>query len=313
MNSFLPGRFIDPFTDFGFKRLFGTEPHKDLLIDFLNQLLGKEKQINDLVYTKTEQSGESSESRKAIFDLLCTGSNGEQFIIEMQRVRQEYFKDRCLYYTSSLIREQAPQGGAKWDYQLQPVYMIGLMDFIFDDTHISQYFHKVRLMKTDTLEVFYDKLEFIFIEIPKFTKQEEDLISELDNWLFLLKNMSKLDKIPLILRKPIFSKLFNIAEVSNLTREEKMAYESSLKEKWDYNNSLDYVLKEGLERGIREGINKGIIKGKIEGKIQGKIEGKIEGKLEGKLEVAVSMKKRGMDVSLIRDLTGLSENEIEKL
>ena len=284
-----------------FKRLFGSEPNKELLIDFLNQLMGEERQIVDLIYNKTEHLGSLAENRKAIFDLLCTGSNGEHFIIEMQRVHQEFFKDRCLYYTSSLITEQAPKGSPRWDYRLKPVYLIGLMDFQFDDTHIDQYLHRVQLMKTDTLEVFYDKLGFIFIEIPKFLKREEDLSSELDNWLFLLKNMSRLDKIPVILRKPVFSKLFNIAEVSNLTKEEKMAYETSLKEKWDYYNSMDYVLKEGLEKGIKQGIEKGIKQG-IE-----------QGKTEGKMEVASTMKKSGMDFKLISQLTGLSIEEVKSL
>jgi predicted transposase/invertase (TIGR01784 family) len=285
MDNVHSGRFIDPFTDFGFKRLFGSEPNKDLLIDFLNQIMGEERQIVDLVYNKTEYLGHFPENRKSIFDLLCTGSNGEQFIIEMQRVKQEYFKDRCLYYTSSLISEQAPKGSPKWDYHLKPIYLIGLMDFQFDDTHKEQYLHRVQLMKVDTKEIFYDKLGFIFIEIPKFLKSDEELSSELDSWLFLLKNMSRLDKIPLILRKPIFSKLFNIAEVSNLTGLEKMAYDASLKEKWDNYSTISYAVKEGKKEGIKE----------------------------GKKEIALEMKKRGMETKLIQELTGLSEEEIKNL
>lgn len=79
-----------------FKRLFGSEPNEDLLIHFLNRLIGEERQLVDLTYNKTEYSGHFLDSRKSVFDLLCTGPNGEQFIIEMQRVKQEYFKDRCL-------------------------------------------------------------------------------------------------------------------------------------------------------------------------------------------------------------------------
>ncbi|MBE9460700.1 PD-(D/E)XK nuclease family transposase [Dyadobacter sp. UP-52] len=283
------GRFIDPFTDFGFKRLFGSEPNKDLLIDFLNQIMGEEKQIVDLTYNQTEHFGHSDENRKVIFDLLCTGSNGEQFIIEMQRIRQEYFKDRSLYYTSSLITQQAPKGGPKWNYHLKPVYLIGLMDFSFDETHSEQYLHRVQLMKSDTFEIFYDKLGFVFIEIPKFLKKGNELHSELDNWLFLLKNMSRLDKIPVFLRKPVFSKLFNIAEVSNLTGKEKMAYDESLKIKWDNYNGMDYAVKQERAAALREG------------------------KEESQKQIALAMKKKGMEISLIQELTGLSKNEIEKL
>lgn len=243
--------------------------------------MGEENQIVNLTYNQTENFGDSDENRKVIFDLLCTGSNGEQFIIEMQRVRQEYFKDRSLYYTSSLITQQAPKGGPKWNYNLKSIYLIGLMDFSFDETHFDQYLHRVQLMNSETFEIFYDKLGFVFIEIPKFLKSENELTSELDNWLFLLKNMSRLDKIPIFLRKPVFSKLFNIAEVSNLTGKEKMAYDESLKIKWDNYSGMDYAVKKG--------------------------------KKETQQEIALAMKKKGMEISVIQELTGLSENEIEKL
>lgn len=309
-----PARFIDPFTDWGFKRIFGSEPHKDLLIDFLNQLFLGERQIVDLVYTRTERPGHLPEHRKAVFDLLCTGSNNEQFIIEVQRVKQEYFKDRCIYYTASLIRDQVPIGIQRWDYQLKPVYLIGLMDFEFGDTQSNDCLHRVHLALSGTMNIFYDKLGFVFIEMPKFSKTETELVSELDNWLFLLKNLSKLDKIPTFLRKPVFSKLFNIAEVSNLNQEEKMAYDTSLKEKWDYYNSLDYVQKEGFDRGMEKGIKQGIEKG-IEQGIQQGVEKGIEkgihlGKLQEKRSIAMAMKEKGMELQLIADILGLSADEL---
>jgi predicted transposase/invertase (TIGR01784 family) len=204
MEAPIPHRFIDPLTDWGFKRIFGSEPNKDLLIDFLNQLFLGERQIVDLVYNKNEHAGPLAGHRKAIFDLLCTGSTGEQFIIEVQRVKQEYFKDRCLFYASTLIRDQAPSGTPGWDYQLKPVYLIGLMDFTFDEKNAESCVHRIHLMKTDSCEIFYDKLGFTFIELPKFIKTETELVSELDYWLFLLTNLSKLDKIPLFFEKACF-------------------------------------------------------------------------------------------------------------
>lgn len=292
-----------------FKRIFGSEPQKDLLIDFLNQLFLGEKEIVDLVYNKNEYVGPLSDHRKAVFDLSCTGSNGEQFIIEVQRVKQEFFKDRCLYYTSSLIKDQIPAGIPRWDYELKPVYLICLMDFTFDDIHSDQCLHRVKLININTGDLFYDKLGFEFIEMPKFNKGEAELDSELDNWLFLLKNLGKLNKIPLFLRKPVFSKLFNIAEVSNLNREEKMAYDASLKYKWDLENSLDYALKEGFERGFRQGMEKGI----EEGLEKGIEEGVGKGRHEEKLNNALAMKKRGLENNLIAEILGLSLDQVEKL
>ena len=213
------GKFIDPLTDFGFKYLFGREPCKDLLIDFLNELFRGRKIISDLTYNKNEYSGTGSKSRKMIFDLTCTGNDGEQFIIEVQRIHQRYFKDRAIYYSSRLIHDQAPQG-SPWNYSLKEVYFIGLMDSVLEDSDREDYIHFVRLAYEKSNKEFYKKLGFIFIEIPKFTKSEFELKSGIDRWLFLLKNLSQIQKIPAILNTRIFSKLFQIAAVSNLKKEE---------------------------------------------------------------------------------------------
>ncbi|KAA0992850.1 Rpn family recombination-promoting nuclease/putative transposase [Dyadobacter aurulentus] len=296
MHIFKPGRFIDPFTDFGFKRIFGSEPNKDLLIDFLNQLFEGEKCIVDLVYDRTERSGPLSADRKVIFDLLCTGVDGEQFIIEMQRIRQEFFKDRCLYYVSSLIRDQVPLTTQKWDYRLKPVYLIGIMDFCFDSATKLDFISRVTL-KDENGQAFYDKLGFIYVQIPNFTKREEELKSELDNWLFLLKHMNNIDKLPLFLRRPIFKKLFDIAEVSNLNKQEKMAYDASLKQARDWYAVTEYARKEGLKAGIEQGKELGIE----------------EGIHSGKLETARKMKQKGLSDELIMDVTGLSAEQIGAL
>ena len=188
MKKITVGRFIDPLTDFGFKRLFGSEPSKDLLIDFLNHALRGRKQVADLSYNKNEEAGYIKESRKCIFDLRCTGPTGEQFIIEVQKVEQQYFVDRAIYYTSALIHEQGPKGGPDWDYKLPEVYMIGIMDFAFDTARTDKYIHDVALMDRDDSSLFYNKLGYTFIEIPKFNKPIDQLETELDKWLFTQKS-----------------------------------------------------------------------------------------------------------------------------
>src|SRR6185312_6839251 len=203
------GTFIDPLTDFGFKFLLGSEPTKELLIDFLNELFKGRKVITDLAYNKNEHSGPIPESRKMIFDLTCTGQDGELFIIEVQRIRQQYFKDRAVYYCSRLINDQAPKGKG-WDYSLKEVYFIGVMDSILEDSDTEECIHHVHLVYEKSRKEFYKKLGFIFIEIPKFTKAEKELKTGVDKWLFVLKNMSRLKKIPLILNTRVFSKLFDI-------------------------------------------------------------------------------------------------------
>jgi len=273
-NPHLPkpkiGTFIDPLTDFGFKFLFGSEPSKELLIDFLNELFKGKKVITDLTYNKNEHSGPIAESRKMIFDLTCTAQDGEQFIIEMQRIRQQHFKDRSVYCCSRLIHDQAPKG-KDWDYSLKEVYFIGIMDFVLEDSDPAECLHYVHLSYEKTGKEFYKKLGLIFIEIPKFTKTEKELKTGVDKWLFVLKNMSRLKKIPVILNTKIFLKLFNIAAVSNLTKEDYMKYEKDLMASWD-----EYAIKKTIEHDHRMAIEKGREEGREEGKAEGREEGKAE-------------------------------------
>jgi predicted transposase/invertase (TIGR01784 family) len=242
------GRFIDPLTDFGFKRLFGSEPNKEILIDFLNQLFQGQKVIRDLTYNPTEFFGDRYDSKRAVFDLLCTGDNGEQFIVEMQRGKQAFFKERAVFYTSRLISEQMPKGKKGWSYTLQEVYFIALLEFILEDHDDEQYLHEICLMNKNTGKIFYPKLEYKFIVLPKFTKSEEALTTDLDRWLFLLKNLVSMQKMPVYLRKSIFEKVFKIAEVNKLNKEERMSYDSSLKAKWDYENVISYAISEAQEK-----------------------------------------------------------------
>ena len=155
--SNLNGRYINPLTDFGFKKLFGTEPNKDLLIDFLNQILPERHQIKDLNYSRNEQLGQAELDRKAIFDLYCIGQSGERFIVEVQKAKQNYFKDRSIYYSSFPIQEQAKKGD--WDFKQDPVYTVGILDFIFDDhKNEGELLHLIEL-KNQRCEIFYDKLK----------------------------------------------------------------------------------------------------------------------------------------------------------
>lgn len=281
------GTYIDPLTDFAFKKLFGSEPNKDLLIDFLNGVFRGRKHIVDLVYNKNEHPGETVNEGGAIFDLTCTGNDGEQFIIEVQRGKHGNFKQRAIFYTSRLINEQAPKGKrSEWAYNVKEVYLIALLeDFSLDAGNEQEFLHDICLSNRETGKVFYEGLGYIFIELIKFVKTEAELDTDLDKWLYVLKNMSSMDKIPVYLRKPIFEKLFNIAEYSNLTKEEKTMYDTSLKRKWDNKAVLDYAVNEAAK----------------------------EAKQEEKMEIAREMKKDGIPVEQIAKFTKLSIAEIEKL
>jgi predicted transposase/invertase (TIGR01784 family) len=163
-----------------FKKLFGTEFNKELLIDFLNQVLGERERIQDLTYLNTENLGNTTTDRKAIFDLYCENESGEKFIIELQNVKQQYFKDRSIFYSTFPIQSQAPKG-REWDYYLKAVYTVGILNFSFpDQSQQDRYLREVKLIDKETHEIFYNKLTFIYLEMPRFRKEVDDLVLHFD-------------------------------------------------------------------------------------------------------------------------------------
>ncbi|MEM1328894.1 MAG: Rpn family recombination-promoting nuclease/putative transposase [Bacteroidota bacterium] len=188
-------RYINPLTDFGFKKLFGTEPNKMILIDFLNEIL-PDRKIKDLTYSSGEKQGLTEVDRKAIFDLYCIGDNDERFIVEMQKAKQNYFKDRSVFYASFPIQEQGKRN--KWDYKLAPVYSVGILDFTFNDDEgedEEKIMHLVELKDQDC-KPFYEKLKFVYIELPKFDKEESELETHFDKWLYVFTHLSELQDRP---------------------------------------------------------------------------------------------------------------------
>jgi predicted transposase/invertase (TIGR01784 family) len=222
------GVYINPLTDFGFKRIFGTEANKDLLIDFLNAILDVDGGIKDLTYTNPEKQGHLKTDPKIIFDLHCTTGKGERVIIEMQKLSQEYYKDRALYYASFPIQEQGEKR-KKWDYMLCPVYSVNVVNFKLDKTRkVKNYISYIKLMDRDTYEVFYDKLTFVYMELPRFNIKAEELKTNVERWMYVLKHLSNLNDLPDALRNRIFKKLFEQAKIANMTKEEMNEYQQSL-------------------------------------------------------------------------------------
>ncbi|MFY7786534.1 MAG: Rpn family recombination-promoting nuclease/putative transposase [Thermoflexibacteraceae bacterium] len=296
-------KYINPFTDFGFKKIFGEEANKDLLIDFLNELLTDKGKIIDLTYLKSEHLGTTELDRKAIFDLYCETDKGEKFIVEMQRAKQDYFKDRSLYYITFPIQEQAVKGD--WSYKLSPVYSVAIMDFVFDHTQPDKLLHDVWLMDRPTQKVFYEKLRFLFIEIKKFEKNLSDCHTHFDKWLYVLKNLSRLDELPAALQEEIFTKLFKVASIASYDPKQLQAYRDSEKNYLDFMSSLKTSFKEGLVEGEKVGIEKGEKMGIEKGEKMG-----IE---KEKIAIALAMKAEGFTTAQIAKITGLSKDEIARL
>lgn len=288
-------RYINPLTDFGFKRLFGEELNKDILIAFLNDLLPLESDIADLTYGKNERLGNTEVDRKAIYDLYCRSENGERFIVELQKAKQNFFKDRSVFYSSFPIQEQAKKGD--WDFRLDAVYTIGILDFVFNEhKNDTDYLHLVEL-KDQRNAVFYDKLKYVYVELPKFQKEADELTSNIDKWLYVFRHLSRLDERPPALRERVFEKVFTIAEISNFSPGEREAYEDSLKYYRDLNNVVQTSFEEGREEGFAEG----------------REEGRAEGQREMAERTARSLLQLGLTTNQISEATGLPPEDVENL
>ena len=239
--------YISPLTDFGFKKLFGEESNKDLLISFLNSLLPDISQIQDLQYIPNEHWDISPLDQGSIFGLSCVNAQGERFIVELRKVKRAGFKDRSLYYSTFAIQEQAARSG--WDYRLSAVYSIGILDFVIDERD-TEVLHHVQL-KDQRNRVFFDKLNFIYIILPRFSKQVYELETLQDKWLYALWYLPQLDEPPEGLQEAVFDQLFEEARLANFEPHERWAYQESLRDYRDLKNILDTAYQAGREERRR--------------------------------------------------------------
>ena len=288
-------KYVNPYTDFGFKKLFGEEACKDLLIDFLNQLLPDNHQIKELSFKNPENVSDSVEERKAVFDIFCESTTGEKFIVEMQKAKMQFFKDRSLFYSTFPIKEQAKKG--VWDFKLLPVYLIAILDFKYDEREDARKFRRDVCLKDQDGDVFYDKLHFKFLQMPLFDKQEHELACHFEKWAYFLKHLEDFEHIPSILNEPIFQHGFEVAEVAKFTSEQYDAYLKSIAEYSEAKATLDTAFLDGEKQGLEKG----------------KAEGKIEGEKAKAIDVAKSMLTKGFDVDTIAEITQLQATEIEAL
>lgn len=249
----MSGRYINPYTDFGFKYLFGTEPNKDITLELVNALLQGKEVIKSLTLLPTEQLGDTKDDRRSVFDIYCENEQGDKIIIEMQKADQQWFKDRSVYYSSFPIRQQGEKG--QWRFGLKAVYTIGILDFVFDEDKDDQeyYHHVVKLMDVEKKTVFYDKLTYIYLEMPKFQKTEDELVTMTDKWLYALKHLPDLLERPKALQDRIFKKFFDVAEIAALSKEEYAKYWESEKVYYDNDGAIRTAEAKGLAKGRAEG------------------------------------------------------------
>ena len=290
MSEIIKAKYINLMVDWSFKRVFGTEVNKDILIEFL-KVVFPQFAITDITYIPTEQLGIMEDDRKAIFDVLCKTEDDKTFLVEMQRGAQKHFFERALYYTSFPIMKQGKkaiakeeEGAGPWDFSLDGVFFLGILDFEYEQDEMTE--HRYQLLETKTFKQMTDKLEFVFVEVAKFNKSEDELETDLDKWLYLLKNMSTLLERPAALRDRVFGRLFDVAEYARLDDEERKNYVEAMNTARDTYNQIAYAHETGHK------------------------EGREEGREEKAYEIARKMIAKGLDVYTIAELTGLTKDEI---
>ena len=283
--------FINPFTDIGFKKIFGQEVSKDLLIDFLNNLLAGERVINDLRFLNTQMLGIYSKDRSLIYDILCETPDGEKIIVEMQNQKQQYFPERSIYYAAQAIVRQGERGSL-WQYNIKAVYCIAFLNF--RQERISDKFRTdVTLMDMDSRVPFTGHLRFVYLQLPLFKKVFDDCENDFERWICVLKDMETLKRMPTAAKNAVFKRLEEISDLSSLTYHERMKYDRALKQFRDTYAVTEYAKKEG--------------------RAEGRTEGRTEGRAEREREIARNLKDKCVPLETIATSTGLSIEEIEKL
>ena len=283
-------RYINPLTDFGFKYLFGNG---EILKMFLNALFEREgKVVKSVRYMNKEKTAEAADDRTIIYDIFCKVDKGEDFILEMQNKKQDTFRDRALYYASRSVIDQGERGRL-WKYRLRPVYGIYFMNFHLDDKVRDRELTDVRLMDTERKEVFSDKMRMIFIDLEAFGKKAEECETNLDCWIYLIKNLQIMSNTAFAPRA--FDKVYTWAELAAMPKKKRLQYEESLKRYRDMlmdkettrnakKRAREEGLAEGREAGLAEGLEKGLAKGREEGLEEAMLQAHEE-KLESALQL----------------------------
>jgi predicted transposase/invertase (TIGR01784 family) len=277
-------KYMNLLNDWGFKHVFKNENY---LIHFLNSVLQGKEAIKHIVYLPTEQLGKTEEDRKAIFDVYCKNDRGELILLEMQNLPQAYFEDRALFYSTFPVRDQAVKGD--WDFKLKSVYIIGILNFIPNGKEDGNYIERISLIDEQTQKPFSDKLNFIYIILPKFNRIPEELKADLDYWLYTLKHSRYLKSQPEEIQGNLFCELYEYIQTKQLKGENMEAYRNSELKYEDLHNFTSYAEQMGMEKGRKEGL------------------------MEGKYQVSKKLLEIGLSISDISKATGLTPQQIRQM
>ncbi|WP_337393193.1 Rpn family recombination-promoting nuclease/putative transposase [Prevotella sp.] len=305
------GKYINPFTDWGFKRLFGQEFSKGLLISFLNDLLVGELQVKNVVFKDKEELPSTKDQRGIIYDVYCETDTGERFILEMQNRWQPNFLDRSICYACRSVLEQVDKGKTERQdaYKFLPIYTVCFMNYKSENEELDKFRTDIILADKDSGKLVSNKLRFIYLVLPLFEKKVDECDTDFDKWIYVLKHMEALSRMPFTAQKEIFKQLEEYADSHRLTKKEWEAYENSL---WIARDNMACMA--AAEIAAKE---KGMAEGRAEGRAVGREEGREEGRAAGMAEEKIATAKRllamGLNTSQVAQGAGLSMEEVEKL
>ena len=293
----IPMRFVDPKTDIAFKKIFGNNAHKSILIEFLNEILELDYPIESVEIADTYQPPKIYGLKSTSLDIKAKDQSKREFLIEMQVAKETWFSKRAIYYSSKAYSQQLAIGG---NYQkLKPVIFLGILDFTaFDhESHLSRHL----LLNKETKQHDLKDLEFNFIELPKFTKSEQELETVADKWIYFIQQAIKLDHIPENTDTLALRLAYEVAAQHQWSSEELEVYEAQEMQLQISQNVFETARMDGLAQGKEEGL------------AQGKEEGLAEGKLVEKQAIAKNLLTTGLDIETIAKATGLTQVEIENI
>ena len=290
---------IYPFSDWSFKRIFGREESKELLISFLNDLLEGERQIVDLTYLDKEQTPPVADMRGVIYDIYCQTDTGERIVVEMQHSYQRDFIKRAFAYQFYAIGNQLKRG--EGNYEFSAVYVISFLNFELHNGKLKRF--RTDFKMTDTLDHgnTLDEIRQIYLMLPLFRKELEECETNFDKWIYALKHMETITRADFLAKFPQFQKLADIADAQALNKEEYDKYFHSMLILNDNCSAYRTAMETGMEKGLKKG------------REEGRVEGEAVGLAKATIKNARAMKAEGLATGLIAKITGLSLEEIAQL
>lgn len=309
-------RYLNLFSDKAFRRVFGSERDKALTLSFLNTLLESHEQIADYQLVSTVYVSDNPADRGIVLDLQCLTQDGRRIVVELQKRRQTYFRERTLFYATWPIQAQGKPTECEiphkrqWDYNYKAVYVISLLDFVLDkqstDTRIVS---RKMIRDVETNETWTDRLVFVNVELSRFRKKLNECITFQDKWFYVLKNLHRLMEQPHELKENVFNHLFKITDKTRFDTETLVTFEESEQEYNHMKNALDYAIRDGLQQGRELGLEQG----RELGLEQGRELGLELGLLKEKIEITQNMLNQKFPWETIEAITHVSESNFDAL